>query len=81
MIQQEHDKIFRLISENSRDVICLHDTDHRYIYVSPSCKEILGYDPEELVGTNLWALVHPQNLEALQKEGTGNAEKREPVFL
>ncbi len=78
---RESERMFRIVSENSRDIICLHDADHRYIYVSPSCKEILGYDPEELVGTNPWELVHPEDLEALQNTGQEKAEKGEPVFL
>ena len=71
----------RLISENSRDIICLHDPDHRYVYISPACKEILGYEPDELVGTNPWELVHPEDIEALQKEGQEKALQGMPVLL
>ena len=70
-----------LISENSRDIICLHDPDHRYVYISPACKEILGYEPDELVGTNPWELVHPEDIEALQKEGQEKALQGMPVLL
>lgn len=78
---QKSEEQFRLISESSRDIICLHDSEHRYVYVSPACQELLGYDPEELVGTNPWDLVHPQDLEALWKLGQEKAFKGEPVSL
>ena len=71
----------RLISENSRDIICLHDPDHRYVYISLACKEILGYEPDELVGTNPWELVHPEDIEALQKEGQEKALQGMPALL
>jgi PAS domain S-box-containing protein len=80
-VLRQSEDMFRLMSQNSRDIICLHDSEHRYVYISPACKEILGYDPEELVGTNPWELVHPQDLEALQKVGREKAEKGESVLL
>jgi len=67
-ILKESEEKFRFISENSKDIICLHQPDGKYIYVSPSCKNILGYDPEKLIGTNPWELVHPEDLENLKKE-------------
>jgi len=78
---RESEKKLRLISENSRDIICLHDPDHRYVYISPACKEILGYEPDELVGTNPWELVHPEDIEALQKEGQEKALQGMPALL
>jgi PAS domain S-box-containing protein len=78
---RESEKKLRLISENSRDIICLHDPDHRYVYISPACKEVLGYEPDELVGTNPWELVHPEDIEALQKEGQEEALRGMPALL
>ena len=78
---KESEEQFRLISENSRDIICLHDSEHKYIYVSPACQEILGYDPEELIGTNPWELVHHQDLEVLSKLGREKVSKGIPVSL
>jgi len=80
-VLQQSEDMFRLISENSRDIICLHDSERRYVYISPACKEILGYEPKELIGTNPWELVHPQDLESLQQVGQEKAEKGEPVLL
>lgn len=41
---------FRLLAEHARDVVCLHDPDGRYTYVSPAVHELLGYAPEDLIG-------------------------------
>jgi len=39
----------------------------RYLYVSPSYKTILGYEPEELLGKNVDRLVHPKDLRYLSE--------------
>ena len=58
---------FRLISENSKDIICIHYPNGKYKYVSPSSKIILGYDNEKLIGTNPLELVHPDDIDNLIK--------------
>lgn len=42
---------FRTLVENSEDIITLLDSDGVVVYQSPACKKILGYAPEEHVGT------------------------------
>jgi PAS domain S-box-containing protein len=45
---------YRLISENTADVIWLMDLNSgRYTYVSPSVQRMLGYSPEEIVGQEM----------------------------
>lgn len=64
---------FQLISKYAADMVCLHKPDGTYEYISPSVEQILGYKPEELIGTNPYDLFHPQDLERiknkLNKEG------------
>jgi two-component system sensor histidine kinase UhpB len=55
---------YRLIAENTRDLISLVDVDGRFLYASPSHKANLGYVPEELSGTELLELVHPEDAPA-----------------
>lgn len=54
----------RALVGHSWDVISLHDPDGRYLYCSPAVTEQLGYSPEELIGTNPFALIHPDDTEA-----------------
>lgn len=64
----EHEQIFRLLSENSQDLICLHHLDGKYIYLSKSVTNLLGYDQGELVGKDPYEYIHPDDVERL-KEG------------
>ena len=52
---------YRLISENSADLITVRASDGRLRYVSPSHTKLLGWLPEELEGTQAIALLHPDD--------------------
>ena len=52
---------YRLIAENTRDLISLVDVQGRFLYASPSHRSSLGYAPEELAGKELLELVHPED--------------------
>lgn len=47
---KESEEKYRLISENSNDVIGIHNMNEEFLYISPSCKQVLGYEPRELLG-------------------------------
>ncbi|HIH87195.1 MAG TPA: PAS domain-containing sensor histidine kinase [Methanosarcinales archaeon] len=49
----ESEKKFRLLAENSIDCIWMLDKKLRFTYLSPSAEWILGYKPEQLIGTKL----------------------------
>jgi len=57
---------FRLLAENSNDVILLHDLEGRIVYVSPSVERVFGYPPEELVGLGMDKFVRPDDLLRVQ---------------
>lgn len=52
---------YRLLAENSSDIINLHHIDGTYLYVSPSAKTILGYEAEELLGRSPFEFIHPED--------------------
>jgi diguanylate cyclase (GGDEF)-like protein/PAS domain S-box-containing protein len=52
---------FRSLIQNSSDVITVIDIDTTVRYLTPSVREVLGYDPPELIGTRLFDLVHPDD--------------------
>jgi PAS domain S-box-containing protein len=66
----ESERGFRLLAENSTDIISRHRPDGTYLYVSPACRSILGYEPEEMVGRSAFDFVHPDDLSYLQNERT-----------
>ncbi|HEU5103663.1 MAG TPA: PAS domain S-box protein [Roseiflexaceae bacterium] len=54
-------ELYRLITEHTGDLISLLNQDGRYLYVSPSYRIMLGHDPEELLGTVMLDLLHPED--------------------
>ena len=53
---------FRLLTENSRDLVRTHDLNGKALYVSPSVERMLGYTPEEFLALAPLSLVHPDDL-------------------
>lgn len=58
---EQSEEHFRLLAENSRDLICLQTLQGRWIYASPSSRSLLGYAPEELRQVPLVRLYHPED--------------------
>src|SRR5829696_1434789 len=56
-------ELYRLLAENSTDLISKHTSEGVYTYASPACRSLLGYEPEELLGHSAYEFVHPDNLE------------------
>jgi PAS domain S-box-containing protein len=61
---------YRLLAENSSDLIATQTLDGVYLYVSPACQRLLGYPPEALVGRSVFEYLHPEDAEALQRNQT-----------
>lgn len=57
------ENLYRLLAENSKDVISLHEINGDYIFVSPSAESVTGFKPEELTGKNIRDFILPENLE------------------
>ncbi|KPF72034.1 diguanylate cyclase [Bosea sp. AAP35] len=53
---------FRLLAEESSDMVTRVDLNERILYASPSCARVLGWDPAQLVGTPALAGVNPEDL-------------------
>ena len=60
---------YRLVVEHASDLIMVLDTtsDGYCVYASPSYRTVLGYDPSTLVGQSGTLLVHPADIELVQK--------------
>ncbi|MEA3313069.1 MAG: PAS domain S-box protein [Caldisericota bacterium] len=61
------EEIYRLIAENTSDVVTLQDFNlqTKYRYISPSIKDATGYKPEELVGKSPFDFIHPDDKKKL----------------
>jgi PAS domain S-box-containing protein len=49
-MRKRADEMYRLLSENTGDIIAMHDSDMAFQYISPSVEKVLGYTPAELQG-------------------------------
>lgn len=64
---RESELRFHLLAENATDMIARLTTDGTFLYLSPSCKALIGYNPEDLVDQNIYKLVHHDDQKKLRK--------------
>jgi PAS domain S-box-containing protein len=58
---REREAYFRALIEQSADPIALFVDDGTIVYCSPAITHILGYPIQELVGRNVFDLIHPED--------------------
>jgi PAS domain S-box-containing protein len=63
----ESEERYRLISENMRDIVAVHDPDGTIVYASPSLTRTLGYSVEKTFGKKPFAFIHPEDLEHVKQ--------------
>ena len=64
---KEINQKFDVINEFSNDVICFHDLKGKFTYCSQSIKNILGYNPADLISKHPFELIHPRDIMRVQK--------------
>jgi len=52
---------FRLLAENSEDIISVHAADGTIWYLSPSVTNVLGYEVDDVIGRPILDYVHPDD--------------------
>ena len=52
---------YRLIADNASDMVITLDMQFVRRYVSPGCRELLGYEPEEMIGGAPGSISHPED--------------------
>jgi PAS domain S-box-containing protein len=57
---------FRLMVENSHDIMTVRDADGKVRYTSPSINRIMGYTQEQMVGTTGFELIHPEERSSVE---------------
>lgn len=62
---RKKEELYRFVTENSTDMISYIKPNGEYEYLSPSCHEILGFAQAELIGQQLFSLIHPEETETI----------------
>ncbi len=69
------EKRFRALIEHGSDEISLLAADGSLLYESPSSNPTLGYAPGEFLGRNMFQLVHPDDIERVQRQFSDLSKK------
>ncbi|MDD0977288.1 sensor histidine kinase [Pseudomonas fontis] len=68
-------RLYRLITENTTDLISRHTPDGCFLDASPASYRLLGYWPEELRGVPVQSLFHPQDREQYLQQASLDLEQ------
>jgi PAS domain S-box-containing protein len=63
----ESEEKYRLIVENSTDIIFTLNGQGEFAYLSPSVKKVLGYNQNDLLGIPFRSRVHPDDVHIIDK--------------
>ncbi len=73
---------FRLLAENSEDIISVHAADGTVWYLSPSVTHVLGYEVEEVIGGAVLNYVHPDDRHKFfQQDKLNTLQEKESIIV
>lgn len=58
---------FQSLIENIQDIVTLMKPDGTIVYESPAIEQLLGYQPDELMGKNVFEFIHPDDALSVQE--------------
>jgi diguanylate cyclase (GGDEF)-like protein/PAS domain S-box-containing protein len=74
---QRSEEMYRFLAENSMDAIWQLDDQLRFVYVSPAIKNLLGYQPEEVIGHSLFGLLDQESSKIVSEGYTKRKDLQE----
>ncbi|THE10935.1 PAS domain S-box protein [Bacillus timonensis] len=79
--RRESEETFRIIAENSVDIIKVINPEGKITYISPSVEDILGYPVKKRVNESLFDTVHPDDFEKIRDIFKNLIETKEHVDI
>lgn len=76
---KESEALFRLLTENSTDMIVRQDLAGKLLYVSPACRFMFGYEPNEMIGHDIFEFAHPDDAPQIKENLAFTAEEGVPT--
>ncbi|NVJ45998.1 MAG: PAS domain S-box protein, partial [Cytophagia bacterium] len=73
---KESEERYKLITENSNDIVTLMDIHGNYVFITPSIKETMGYEVDEVIGKNAMDFIHPDDIPIIQEGFTRGVKEK-----
>lgn len=73
--EKENSYLYELLSKNVNDLVCLHEVDGTYMYVSPTIQVISGYLPGDLISKKPLDFIHPDDVPSVIRSLEGLHKK------
>lgn len=64
---EKAEEMYRLLADNSNDLIFLQEPDSTFQYVSPSIINIMGYEQSDILGKKVFGFLQKDDVEPLKK--------------
>lgn len=64
---REKEELYSTFAEHGSDMLSLFDAELNYLYCDESIDRILGYKPDQLIGTSAWQFIHPEDIPMLKE--------------
>lgn len=71
----ERERDFRLLAENAADIVVRYAQDGTCLWVSGAVRDVLGWDPEEIVQIGMHALTHPDDWDDSEDVASESADE------
>ncbi|MFP5107066.1 PAS domain-containing sensor histidine kinase [Neobacillus sp. C211] len=74
-------ELYKLITENTSDMIKVYSRDKKIVYASPSHENGIGYTPDQLIGKTVYDLIMPEEIDHFERVYQRLIETKEPQLL
>jgi len=74
-------ELYKLITENTADMIKVYSKDGKVVYASPSHEDGIGYTPDQLIGKSVYDLIIPEEIEHFKMVYQRLIETKEPQLI